>query len=267
MTSTHPDHGPPDYDLEAYRRFRAEREAELVEPYGWLTLHGFHWLPESPAPLPDLPGRWSATADEASVEAKADDGLVLEGSPLDGRSTMTVGEAGRVPWVTLGDTEVELLRRGGRFAIRMRAATSTDREGFQGVPTYDVDPAWSLSARFIPYGDERLTEVTTFRPDLVQRVKAVGVVEFTAGGEPQRLVVTSMKYGLGVEFHDPTNGTETEAWRQLRFDQPGPDGRVVLDFNRAINMWFAFTPYATCPAPTSGNTVTVPVRAGERKVS
>ena len=29
-------------------------------------------------------------------------------------------------------------------------------------------------------------------------------------------------------------------------------------------MWFAFTDHATCPMPVTGNTITVPVRAGEK---
>src|SRR5690606_36478777 len=65
----------PTYDLEAWRAFRERREAELVEPYGWLTLQAFHWLPAEPGPLPGLPGTWSATATEARLEAEATDGL------------------------------------------------------------------------------------------------------------------------------------------------------------------------------------------------
>ena len=33
---------------------------------------------------------------------------------------------------------------------------------------------------------------------------------------------------------------------------------MVLDFNRTINMWFAFTDRATCPMPVTGNTITPP---------
>ena len=96
----------------------------------------------------------------------------------------------------------------------------------------------------------------------------IGEVTFRAAGEEQRLAVTKGKYGWGVEFHDPTNGDETERWRQLHFDAAADDGdgEVVLDFNRALNMWFAFTDFATCPAPIVGNVITVPVRAGERRV-
>lgn len=252
------------YDKASWGAFRERREAELVEPHGWLTLRGFHWLPAEPSALQDLPGLWSATAEEARLEATTGDGLTVDGTPVEGTSTLTVAEAGRVPWVDHGDVRVELLRRGGRLAIRLRAETSADREDFAGVAHFEFDPDWVIEGTYAPYAVPRPTEVATIRPDLRQSVKAAGEVRFTAGGQEQRLVVTAMKYGLGVEFHDPTNGDETPAWRQLKFADPDPDGTVVLDFNRTVDMWFAFTPYATCPAPIEGNRVTVPVRAGER---
>lgn len=265
---------------EDYAAFRAAREAELVEPYGWLTLRGYHWLPATPQPLPGLPGLWSTTgpdaaarpADRAVLTAVAADGLTRDGRPVDGTITLDVAEYGRVPWVDLGPTRVELLRRGGRLAVRLRAETSPAREAFTHVPTYPYDPAWRLPATFTAYDGAREVEVATIRPDLRQLIHPFGEVTFTAGGQEQRLAVNKGKYGWGVEFHDPTNGTETEAWRQLHFDPPGPDGpddnqdTVVLDFNQALNMWFAFTDYATCPAPIPGNVVSVPVRAGELRV-
>lgn len=254
-------------DPDDYRAFRAEREAELVEPYGWLTLSGFHWLEAAPGRLPFLPGRWWADADQglAHLRASTADGLTRDGAPVDGEVTLDVAEYARVPWVDRGDTRVELLRRGGRLAVRVRAATSADREAFTHVPTFPYDPAWRVTATFTPYDDAREVEVATIRPDLHQRMHPIGEVSFELGGAEQRLAVTKGKYGWGVEFHDPTNGVETELWRQLHFDPPA-DGsaEVVLDLNRSLNMWFAFTDFATCPAPIAGNVISVPVRAGER---
>ncbi|MFN8195986.1 MAG: DUF1684 domain-containing protein [Nocardioidaceae bacterium] len=257
---------PPDDFL----AFRAAREAELVEPFGWLTLSGFFWLPEDAGALPGLPGRWWADADQSSahVAAAAAEGLTREGVPLDGECVLDVGEYGRVPWVDHGERRVELLRRGGRLAVRVRAETSRDRESFTHVPTFPYDPAWRVPGRFTPYAVVPDVEVGTIRPDLRQVMHPIGEVVFELAGVAQRLVVTKGKYGWGVEFRDPTNGDETEAWRQLHFDAPvdAAGVEVVLDFNRSQNMWFAFTDFATCPAPIDGNVVSVPVRAGELRV-
>ena len=255
---------------EDFHAFRARREAELAEPYGWLTLQAFHWLPAEPSALAGLPGRWWADASqaEAHLEATADDGLVRDGVPVDGTDSFTAAEYGRAPWVDIGDRQVELMRRGGRLCIRVRARTSAARERFTRVPTFAYDPDWRLTGRFDPYPEIPEVVVDTIRPDLQQVVRPLGEVVFQIGGAEQRLAVTKGKYGWGVEFHDPTNDESTEHWRQLHFDPPadGSDS-VVLDFNRTLNMWFAFTPYATCPAPIAGNVITVPVPVGERRVS
>ncbi|MEI2809667.1 MAG: DUF1684 domain-containing protein [Nocardioides sp.] len=248
----------------AWQEFRRKRVAELTEPHGWLTLRGFYWLPTEGV-LPGLPGRWGANAEGAWLEASALDGLYVDGAPLDGRSERTVAETGRVPWATLDDLEIELLNRGGRFAVRLRAETTPEREALTEVPIFDYDESWVIEGRYTAFAEPQHVEVGTIRPDLRQRIWAFGEVEFTAGDETQKLVATSIRSGLGVEFYDPTNGVETEAWRQLKFDDPDPEGRVRLDFNYALNMWFAFTPYATCPAPLPDNRVSVAVRAGERR--
>ncbi len=48
---------------------------------------------------------------------------------------------------------------------------------------------------------------------------------------------------------------------------PDGDGTVALDVNKTLNTWFAFTAFATCPAPIAGNGVTVPVLASKVRIS
>ena len=127
---------------QAWQEFRKAREDELAQPHGWLTLQGFHWVPDQPAALEGLPGIWSTDGTDAFIEASPADGLTVDGEPVNGISGKTVAETSRVPWLRWGDTDIELLRRGGRLAIRLRSHTSPDRENFQGVPTFDYDPAW-----------------------------------------------------------------------------------------------------------------------------
>jgi uncharacterized protein (DUF1684 family) len=44
---------------------------------------------------------------------------------------------------------------------------------------------------------------------------------------------------------------------------PTETGALVIDFNRAINLPFAFTEFGTCPAPVPANRVPIAVTAGE----
>jgi len=58
------------------------------------------------------------------------------------------------------------------------------------------------------------------------------------------------------------NKTTYGAGRFLYADLP-KDGKVVLDFNQAVNPPCAFTPFATCPLPPRQNRLKVAIEAGE----
>jgi uncharacterized protein (DUF1684 family) len=72
---------------------------------------------------------------------------------------------------------------------------------------------------------------------------------------------------LSLSFHDATNGSETAPWRTVTTGVVEADGSVLIDFNRAINLPFAFTAFGTCPAPVTGNQLGLPVTAGEKRPS
>ncbi|MBT2894349.1 DUF1684 domain-containing protein, partial [Streptomyces sp. McG2] len=56
-------------------------------------------------------------------------------------------------------------------------------------------------------------------------------------------------------------------FRFLRTPAPGAGGSVAVDLNRAELPPCAFSPYFLCPFPPPGNTLAVPVRAGERNLA
>ncbi|GAA2796830.1 DUF1684 domain-containing protein [Kribbella solani] len=93
--------------------------------------------------------------------------------------------------------------------------------------------------------------------------------ELTLGGEDRAYELVATAAGdsrLNLSFHDRTNGAETAPWRTVTTGPVARDGSVSIDFNRAINLPFAFTAYGTCPAPVPGNRIDLPVTAGEKKV-
>lgn len=66
-------------------------------------------------------------------------------------------------------------------------------------------------------------------------------------------------------FTDQTSGHTTYAAnRSLKIAEPGADGTVRLDFNRAGNLPCAYTDYATCPLPPAENRLPVAIEAGEQ---
>ncbi len=253
-----------------WSRWHAEREAELRAEHGWLSLTAFHWLPDVPAPLPGVPGRWHRAGGWAHLTATRSDGLEHANGPATGTTVQgsiagRVDEAGSLNWVRHGGRIIELVRRGGRDAIRVRDPRAPERLAFQSVPTFPVDPAWVRTGRFIPFPDPAAITVETARPDLRQQVTAVGTVEVWIDDQVYVLTATAGGRGrLNLAYTDATNGRLTAPWRVVSIAEPDEEGSLVVDFNRTVNLPFAFTEFGTCPAPVPGNHLPVAINAGER---
>ncbi len=253
----------------AWNTWHEAREQALTTKHGWLSLVGFHWLPTAPESFDDLPGRWSVDDGRAVLIADAADGLVLasgpaEGAAVDGVVQASVAEAGSLLWVQSGETVVELVLRGGRYAIRLRDPAGPERAAFTGVPAFPVDPSWIRPGRFSAYPEARRITVETARGDLRQQVTAVGTVQVEIDGRQHSLVATASQGGrLNLSFTDQTNGRQTAPWRVVSTSVPTEKGSLVVDFNRAVNLPFVFTEFGTCPAPVAGNDVPAAVTAGE----
>lgn len=71
--------------------------------------------------------------------------------------------------------------------------------------------------------------------------------------------------GLSVLFRDATSGVTTDgASRSVAVDAPDAEGWTVLDLNRSVNLPCAYNDFSTCPLPPPGNSLSVPVEAGEK---
>ncbi|MFF5989309.1 DUF1684 domain-containing protein [Prauserella flavalba] len=240
------------------------RERELRDDYGWLSLTGLYWLDERARTFEGIPGAWSATPRAARVTAAGDEGLVVEDRLLDGTTQLSVREAGSALFATAGDLRLELLRRDGRYGLRVRDPRSPARRAFSGVPVFGPDPAWVVGARFVLYSPPHVVPAATAQPGLRRRQEIVGELRFDHEGTEYSLAATAGRgSALTVSFSDATSGSGTAAWRTLSVPRPRAS-RAVLDFNRAQNPPSAFTPYATCTRPPGGNVLPFAVEAGER---
>ncbi|MGO4598546.1 DUF1684 domain-containing protein [Terrabacter sp. 2RAF25] len=249
----------------AWTQWRATREAELAEEHGWLSLTGFAWLSAEPHVVPGLPGLWWADDEGAHVSAGPDEGLTTDVGPVTGTAGADVAESGSLHWVRHDGRVVELLRRGGRLALRTRDPQAPARLAFTGVPTWDHDTEWVRPATFTPAGEAATVQVGTARGDLVQQARVVGTVDVDIAGVRHRLSAVPAGDGLALHFHDLTNGVTSAGWRSVVTEAPDPEGNLVVDFNRAVNLPFAFSDHGTCPAPVSGNRIAVAVTAGEQR--
>jgi uncharacterized protein (DUF1684 family) len=248
-----------------WRRWRDERERDLREPHGWLSLTGLPWLGPEPAAIPGLPGAWSADGSGVLVRAGAADGLRLHGATVDGTVRLEPADGAPGTRIVAGDVQIEVIRRGPRFAARVRDPRSPTLTAFTGVPTFAPSVDWVLAGRFEPYEGRRRLTVGSVVDGLTHALEAVGVVRSDRDGTGFALTAFGSGDGLRVPFRDATNGVSTHpACRTLTVAAPDADGRVVLDFNRATNLPCAFTDHATCPLPPPENVLPFPVEAGER---
>jgi uncharacterized protein len=246
--------------------WHAEREDTLRAPHGWLSLAGLHWLDGEARPYPELPGTWRAVGGGVEVTAARDDGVVVDGAPVDGTARVEPVDGKPGVLVEVGERRVEVIRREEQFALRVRDPQAPTRVHFAGVPAFPVDASWIVDGQFAPWDAPRRIDVDTVVDGLGFHPTAVGTVRFALGGAEHELVALAGEAGgLRLHFRDGTSGQATYGGgRVVRTGPPAADGTVRIDLNRTVNLPCSFTAFATCPLPPADNVVTVPVEAGER---
>ncbi len=248
---------------EQWQDWHTARERDLADPYGWLALVSLEWLSEEPRGYASAPGVWWQDSDAAYVDPQGAE-LSYQGAPVTGVRRFELVNSGAGTRVVAGDVEVEVARRSG-YLIRVHDPKAAVLRDFRGVPAYEPDPGWVLPGTFEAFDTPRPTTVGAVVPGLTHIYQAQGLVHFTYRGGAHTLTAFNGKSGgLSVLFTDATSGVTTyPANRSLAVAEPGADGSVVLDFNRAVNLPCAFTDFATCPLPPEGNNLPFEVTAGE----
>ncbi|RPF39775.1 hypothetical protein EDD96_3522 [Streptomyces sp. Ag109_G2-6] len=257
----------------AWRRWHEQRVATVSAPYGPLSLTGTYWISESvpedlEGRIPAVPGRWRATVDGVVVSACSEDGLELDGTPLDGEALLAADEGRPADCrLTAGVVRLVVIRRAGEWAVRTYDPGSAARRAFQGIEATPYDPAFALPGRFRPYGEERTVQVE----NADGRARGLGLggeLLFERAGDRHRLqvAVDGDDGSLWAVFADATSGDSSYRFRFLRPGTPDPDGGVVVDLNRALLPPCAFADHFVCPFPPPGNTLPFAVAAGERRL-
>lgn len=272
--------------------WRADRERELREPYGWLSPTALLWPTATPSRLPGLPGEWWVADGVLRTQPVPGDTTVLvgEGIEPDGPTVIGVGEGrGRVVGTFLpegrdgsagpddANVAVEVIVRTGRYGVRLRDPQAATRAAFAGVPAFDYDPGWVLDVPVRWYDEPEPVTVGAARPGLVHHVEVLGEVDVVHGGRSATLALTGTLTSPTVLFSDEADGVAP--WRALDVTPadvmttggtvqgerpPAPSGTLRLDLNRAVNLPHAFTDFGTGAAPLAGNHLPFAVTAGEK---
>jgi len=267
------------YD-EEIRKYREGREDRLRAPQGWLSLVGLFWLDEGANGLgsgsdlaivlpgdasPPVAGTLSLDGTEVRVVAEAGVTITLDGDPVSDRALHDDHE-GKPDVLRLGRLSMYVIRRGDRFALRVKDPESETRRDFRGIDYFPVDPAHRVEAAFERFDEPRKVQIPTVA-GTTSEMLVPGRLLFTLGGKSyalEPLVETPDATELFLIFRDETSGTETYGAGRYLYATLHGDSAVV-DFNKAYNPPCAFTRFATCPLPPRSNRLSVAIRAGEKR--
>ena len=258
--------------------WRAQREESLLAPDGWTGVVGLHWIDLDAHFLGSQSGMRLAKGPPRLGMLQRRDGRLyftpergvavsVDGEPVTRRIELHDDRSGTPTLVDFDDGlgQFGIIRRGGRQAVRVRHMDAETRTGFRGLDYWPVDPAWRIEGRFRAHPPGTTADI----PLIVgghEAMANLGVVEFEHQGRTFQLeALAGEDGGLFLILADRTSGHGSYgAGRYLDAPAPAPDGRVVLDFNRAYNPPCAFTNHATCPLPPPANRLDLAITAGEK---
>jgi uncharacterized protein len=259
----------PEQEVMAWKERRATR---LQAEDGWLSLVGLHWLTEGENEL-KIPHEGTKAPGKVVMK----DGVVtltpavpmtIAGQPVTGPVVLADDSAKDGPTIVqAGTVRFQVIKREPRYALRVKDSQAETRTQFKGLEYYPIDPKWRVEARFEPYQPMKkipIDDVTGRKSDS----DSPGALVFTIDGKEYRLdpVLEEGSEDLFIIFRDATSKDTTYgAGRYLYAKPAGPDGKVIVDFNKAYNPPCAFTPYATCPLPPAQNRLPIRIEAGEKK--
>jgi uncharacterized protein (DUF1684 family) len=256
--------------------WRAKRESTLKADDGWLTVAGLFWLhdgdnkagndPDASIALPAGArsiGALRFAGGTATFVPTKGVAVFLNGSLVRGPVTLKSDENGTAPdQLTHLDTTMFVIKRGTRFAVRMKDKNSPMRREFTGLHWYPVREDMRFEAKFVTYPQPKSVEIPNILNE-VEQEKSIGYASFTYQGHEYTLEPVVEDDHLFYIFKDQTAGKETYPAGRFLYSAMPKDGHVILDFNQAENPPCAFTPYATCPLPPKQNRLAVRIEAGE----
>jgi uncharacterized protein (DUF1684 family) len=270
--------------------WRADHALELQKPDGWLALVGLDWLQPGdntfgsaadnkihlPAGHPEHLGILHVAGERVTLAAPPGGfppAFLIDGQPATEQTLRVDPDHDKNnPRMAVGTLNFYVIRRGDRFALRIKDAKSPTIVGFHPLKWYPPNPAYRVTARWTPYHPQKTFKIATLIGTSYD-AQLPGSVEFKLQGKTYHLdpiledpaqpklffvlwdtTATSTTYGACRFLYTgfPTHGIEHA-------------GELVLDFNRLENPPCAYTPYATCPLPPKQNRMPIALPVGEQR--
>jgi uncharacterized protein (DUF1684 family) len=236
-----------------YPEWRADYEAKLKAPDGWLSVAGLFWLHEG-ANTVEIP----VGASQKQIV------LRLESGKVSFEKRQLKSDATEHPDVLkFGDAALTIIERGGKTGVRVRDPNAETRREFTGCKWFPADPAWRVSAKWIAYPKPKTIAITNIL-GMTDQEPSPGYAEFTLQGKTLRLEPVIDDGELFFMFKDASSAKTTYGAGRFLYAAIPKGQQVELDFNKAHNPPCAFTAFATCPLPPKQNILPVAIEAGEK---
>lgn len=263
-------------EIEAWHAHRLE---QVKAADGWLNLVGLYWLDpgnntfgtgeKNQIVFPDSTLEEQAgffRVHDGRVEMHANPGTKWHTAQGDSSSPLIVfhPDSAKQPQVENGRISWTIIRRDGKFGVRVRDLTMRGVRSFQGIERYPIDPTYRIEASFTPTAGKTI-DITNIVGQTTPQSSPGTLTFFWEDKQYQLDVLEGGKDEYFIIIADDTSGKETYAGgRYLYVKHADEHGKTVIDFNKAYNPPCVFTPYATCPLPPRQNVLPFSIMAGEK---
>jgi uncharacterized protein (DUF1684 family) len=251
-----------------------EREENLKKENGWLNLAGLFWLNEGKNTIgsntqndhlfpsdrcPDFLGEIFLQNGEVDFKVLNGHEVLYDGVKIE---KLKLLPAEKPVILQFGSLKWFVIKRGEKYAIRLRDLKSPFLEEFTHIEHFKIDAKWKIKAKFVKTENRKIAILDITGQNSQQDLP--GKLVFKIGKSEYSLDVLAEGDQFFVIFGDKTNKITTYGGgRYMYTNLPDKDGNVWLYFNKAYNPPCAFTPYATCPLPPRQNILSVKIEARE----
>ena len=261
--------------------WRTQQEKNLRSESSWLTVVGLWWLQagdnsvgagsnkqvQLPVGVPENLGVITWHKEQLMIrfteseQVSLDHKVVVKGQSY----PLQTDDAPQKTLVNIGkNVEFFIIKRPNGMGVRVKDKESEARKNFKGRAWYPAQKNFVIEASWVALPSPKEIVV----PDVLgnkSTEKVTGYVSFQKDGKTYHLYPNSMEDGLFFVFRDATSGKGTYgAGRFLSTELPNKQGKVILDFNKAVSPPCAFTHFATCPLPPKENILPMSIEAGEK---
>ncbi len=266
---------------EEIKQWDAKRLSELKSATGWVNLAGLYWLKQGEnkfgsasnnelvfthQAFPAYLGKFILTGNNVEWETAEGNTVTEKNAPF--TKGIIFSESNSKPVsLSFKTFRWSIIKRENLIGVRFRDLANPALDALQKIERYKPSVEWILDAEFKPSLVPTITTTNVLGQSYQQ--PHPGKIQFKIDGISYTLdVVDEGEEGkYHIVFGDVTNGDETyHSGRFIDISKPDANGMTKIDFNKAYNPPCAFSEFSTCPIPTKANTLSVPIKAGEKKV-